>query len=63
MIAHGLGLVSANVVGSVLSALGLLLAVVSGTVDRTTRRRMTVRSAADRDRAVDPKPRPAAVPA
>lgn len=63
VIAHGLGLVSANVVGSVLSALGLLLAVVSGTVDRTKRRRAAVRNAAtDRDRVVKLKLRPVAVP-
>ncbi|SDZ12551.1 MFS transporter, DHA1 family, inner membrane transport protein [Saccharopolyspora shandongensis] len=37
-IAHGLGLLSPNLVGSVLSVLGLALAAVSGTLERNTKR-------------------------
>ncbi|MEV0698991.1 MFS transporter [Saccharopolyspora sp. NPDC050389] len=43
-IAHGLGLLSPNLVGSTLSVLGLALAVVSGTLERNTKRAAAART-------------------
>ena len=59
VIAHGLGLVSPNLVGSLLAVVGLALAGVSSTLDRSVRRR-----AATPDRTEAPAPpQPALVPA
>ncbi|CAM03515.1 DHA1 family inner membrane transport protein [Saccharopolyspora erythraea NRRL 2338] len=64
VIAHGLGLLAPNLVGSVLSMLGLALAVVSGGLERSTRRRTAAREVPARDiPVVEPRTEPALVPA
>lgn len=64
VIAHGLGLLSPNLVGSLLAVVGLVLAVVSGTVDRSAQRKAAVADdTADDEPAVAARPEPALVPA
>ncbi|MGP4014723.1 MFS transporter [Saccharopolyspora sp. 5N708] len=58
VIANGLGLLSPTLVGATLAGIGLVLAVLAGTLDRTTQRR-----SAATDRAAGTAPEPAAVPA
>ncbi|WP_190813161.1 MFS transporter [Saccharopolyspora pogona] len=56
-IAHGLGLLSPNLVGSALSVLGLALAVVSATLERNAKRKpATVRRITPEDRVVRAEP-------
>ncbi len=64
VIAHGLGLVAPNLVGSMLAVLGLALALVSGALDRSVQRKPTARHAtADDGWTAQAQPRPALVPA
>lgn len=63
VIAHGLGLLSPNLVGSVLTVLGLMLAVVSGTLNRNPQQKVAALDTVAEDWAVTAEPERVAVPA